>query len=218
MACVGVFDLGHQEVSYAGEVSEKHQICFVFEVLDVADSKGAPFLFAHKFTLSLASNGNLRPFLDGWTGKKMADGDEPAFLEPASKGGFAGRYAYARIDHVPKKSDPSKTFAQLNDIKQVPKPLQEHAKKLKPQTTPVIWEIETAEVPTLANSVFLFGKKLSEVIGLSRERRGRHPDSGGTRTPSGGTRTPATAEHQRHYAEAHAGKQDAVEDPFADVF
>lgn len=73
---VGLIDLGtHTEDSDKGP-RDVHKILFVWELSAEFDSKGNAFKVWRDFTLSLHNKSNLRPFVQGWLGRKLADNEE----------------------------------------------------------------------------------------------------------------------------------------------
>jgi hypothetical protein len=175
--CVGVIDLGTQEEEYGGEVKEKPKMALVFELLNLAQQNGEPFFFAEKFTVSLAANGNLRPFLKDWLGKTIQDGETMDFGNTSPKAGtvLVGKYALVKVEHLTTKS--GKDYAKMVTVAQVPTKLRDDCKTLKPTAPLTVWEVETPELPEFADKVFLFGKSLVDHIVMCKERRGRHPNS-----------------------------------------
>lgn len=81
-AClVALIDLGTHEATFGGKAVDRHKIAFVWELTGEFDSKGETFKVIKDFTWSLNSKGNLRPFLEGWLGRKFGDDEEIDILD-----------------------------------------------------------------------------------------------------------------------------------------
>ena len=73
---VGLIDLGTTENTYNGKTSDRHKILLVWELTAEADSKGVNFIVAQDYTWSLGKKAALRPLVEGFRGKAMADEEE----------------------------------------------------------------------------------------------------------------------------------------------
>lgn len=77
---IGLVDLGtHLHDNKKGKTWTARSIQFVWELTDEKDSKGENFIVGQGYTWSLHKNSDLRPMLEGWTGKKFSDGEEYDF-------------------------------------------------------------------------------------------------------------------------------------------
>lgn len=73
---VGLIDLGTTENTYQGKTSDRHKILLVWELTNESDSKGVNFLVAQDYTWSLGKKAALRPIVEGFRGKALADQEE----------------------------------------------------------------------------------------------------------------------------------------------
>jgi hypothetical protein len=73
---VGLIDLGTTENTYNGKTSDRHKILLVWELTAEADSKGQNFIVAQDYTWSLNKKAALRPIVEGFRGKALADDEE----------------------------------------------------------------------------------------------------------------------------------------------
>jgi hypothetical protein len=73
---VGLVDLGTTDSDYGGKVSERHKVLLAWELTAEADSKGRNFIVVRDFTFSLNVKAQLRSFVEGWSGRAMADDEE----------------------------------------------------------------------------------------------------------------------------------------------
>lgn len=74
--CIGVVDLGEQEVTYNGKTRYTNQLQIIFELpeeLIEIDGEQQPRWLSRKFTVSASAKGSLRPFIEAWQGKKFSD-------------------------------------------------------------------------------------------------------------------------------------------------
>lgn len=167
---VAIIDLGTQDTQYQGTWSTKHKVFFGWEILDQKQKDGSPFRIGIDYTMSGASNGNFRPMVEGWLGKTLPEGVDYAFHAPAKDGGLLGRYCLLNIAHA--KSGKGKDIAKIMGVSAVPQMMRAGAAALKPSRAPFVWEIESADVPSLAEEMYLFGQKLSAHISAAHERGG----------------------------------------------
>lgn len=119
--CFQVLDLGTQKRVWNGEEKARHELRLVFELLgkDKRDDE-KPFTIAKTFTLSLAENSALRPFLESWRGKPFTAEELDGF--DISK--LIGAYGSINVLHE-KKND--KTYANIAAIMPLPKAQQPDA-------------------------------------------------------------------------------------------
>lgn len=168
---VAVIDLGTQQINYQGQLSKKQKVYLGWELLEERRKDGTPFLLGNDYSLSFAANGNLRPLVEGWLGKTFKDGEDYDITPPASKGGLLGRYCLLTVVHETSKAN--REFAKIKSVTAVPEEMRAGAYKLRPVTTPFVWQIEERGVPTLVEQLYLFGSKLSDHIAAAEERRGK---------------------------------------------
>lgn len=87
-AClVGLIDLGTHDKAFGGKTTQQHSIYLVFELTGEFDSKGNTFKVAKDFTLSLNPKAKLRPFVEGWLGRKFAESEEIDLLSLINRNG-----------------------------------------------------------------------------------------------------------------------------------
>lgn len=73
---VGLIDLGTTENTYNGKTSDRHKILVIWELTAESDSKGQNFIIAQDYTWSLGKKATLRPLVEGFRGKALADGED----------------------------------------------------------------------------------------------------------------------------------------------
>jgi hypothetical protein len=72
---VALIDLGTRTQTFQGQSQDRHKILFAWELTAEADSKGQNFIVSGDFTLSLHKKSGYRPFIEGWIGRTLADGE-----------------------------------------------------------------------------------------------------------------------------------------------
>ena len=118
--CVDVVDLGMVKYEWKGETKEQHKIDIVFfggEWKRLDDGTSVPLTARERFTLTLSEMGKLRPFLEGWRGKRFT-GDE---LKGFDVEKLLHAPAYINIQHVEKNG---KTYANIITCIRLPKGLE----------------------------------------------------------------------------------------------
>lgn len=79
--CYQIVDLGTHETEFKGQKKQRREIQFAFELPNQMHQfkegeEEKPLAVFQNFTLSLASQSKLRPFLEKWRNKAINDGDE----------------------------------------------------------------------------------------------------------------------------------------------
>lgn len=82
--CISVIDLGTQTIAFNNETKQLRKIRLTFEFpteLSVFKEENGeqPFILSCEFTYSLHEKGRLRPFLEGWRGRKFTDEELKGF-------------------------------------------------------------------------------------------------------------------------------------------
>jgi hypothetical protein len=83
--CYRFIDLGTQQTTFAGEVSEKHQVQIAWELHDEecvmreGPKAGQPMMIQQTYTWSMNEKANLRKALESWRGKKFTDAEIESF-------------------------------------------------------------------------------------------------------------------------------------------
>lgn len=135
--CVCVIDLGTQLIRspmYGDKNQRKVRITFETSeiVPDEGDYKGKPYLAQSQFTLTSSEQGLLRPFIEGWRGRKYAnETDAVAGLAKMDK--MLGHPALLNIVH----SDDGK-YANIQSAS----PLMKGAEPLKPVMDTIIFSLD----------------------------------------------------------------------------
>jgi hypothetical protein len=143
--CVGVYDLGTQEVVFKGEAKMQHKIQLTWEVLgedengvpmttDGPDGKEHPLQISKRYTLSLNEKAGMRRDLAAWRGRDFNAEELAAF--DVSK--LLGAYCMLNVQHD--ESPNGKTYANVASITPLPSALA----KAKPasDTKPVQFDID----------------------------------------------------------------------------
>jgi len=118
--CFQVIDLGTHHGEYQGTpwTRRKVRIAFEFptELAIFSPEKGEqPFMLSRQFTYSLHENGQFRPFLESWRGKKFTDEELAGF--DISK--LLGATALIQVSHEVGKD--GKNRANIQSIMNLPK-------------------------------------------------------------------------------------------------
>lgn len=74
--CVGLIDLGTHENTFNGQTTKARKLFIVWELSGEHDSKGRPFVVSQSYTWSLNKKAKLRPLIEAWTGRTLADNEE----------------------------------------------------------------------------------------------------------------------------------------------
>lgn len=77
--CVDVVDLGMVEVTFAGETKRQHKINVAWQLDELREEDGKPFLVFKRYTLSLHEKANLRKDLESWRGRPFTRDEEMGF-------------------------------------------------------------------------------------------------------------------------------------------
>ena len=107
--CVDVVDQGLQETKYG----PKHRVQFIYatdETLTGGEYDGQPALMFATFTNTSSSQGNLRPFLEAWSGEDMSD-DE---IEQLERDDLIGQPATLSVKHG--EDGQGNTYANIDVI------------------------------------------------------------------------------------------------------
>lgn len=112
--CYQIVDLGTHETEFKGQKKKRREIQFSFELPNqthVFDEETGeqPLAIFQTFTMSLAPQSKLRPFLEKWRNKAINDGDEVDFSV------FLGQSATINIAIEEAKS--GKEYAKIVSIK-----------------------------------------------------------------------------------------------------
>ena len=116
-----IADLGTQKSEWKGKEKLLRKVYFCFELIGTKavfnPEKGEqPFVLSQNFTLSLGDSSNLKPFLESWSGKELADlpidknGDLDIFAS------FGGKSCSITAFHVKDKKDPNKVYCNIKSI------------------------------------------------------------------------------------------------------
>jgi len=86
--CIGIVDIGTQDIMYQGQAKSVRQVMLFFELIGTKavfdQNKGEqPFVMHQKFTLSFNEKANLRKFLKSWRNKDMTEqeAEDPLFMK-----------------------------------------------------------------------------------------------------------------------------------------
>lgn len=108
--CYSVIDQGTQQRQWQGEIKARHELRLGFELLgDDKRDDDKPYTINKVFTLSLAENSALRPFLENWRGKKFTAEELDGFDISKLIG------AYCQINIIHEERD-GKTYANIGAV------------------------------------------------------------------------------------------------------
>ena len=80
--CVGVVDLGEQEVEYKGKTRYSDKVKLIFELPTeriTIDGEALPRQLSRNFTFSVSKKGSLRQFISAWLSRSFTDGEFSEF-------------------------------------------------------------------------------------------------------------------------------------------
>ena len=80
--CVGVVDLGEQEVEYKGKTKYSDKVKLIFELPTeriTIDGENLPRQLSRNFTFSVSKKGSLRQFISAWLSRSFTDGEFSEF-------------------------------------------------------------------------------------------------------------------------------------------
>lgn len=80
--CVGVVDLGEQEVEYKGKTKYSDKVKLIFELPTeriTIDGENLPRQLSRNFTFSVSKRGSLRQFISAWLSRSFTDGEFSEF-------------------------------------------------------------------------------------------------------------------------------------------
>ena len=80
--CVGVVDLGEQEVEYKGKTRYSDKVKLIFELPTeriTIDGENLPRQLSRNFTFSVSKKGSLRQFISAWLSRSFTDGEFSEF-------------------------------------------------------------------------------------------------------------------------------------------
>lgn len=166
--CIGVIDLGTQEVTYQGDSKQQHKIQIKWELFGEdengapltvdMDGKETPMTISKRYTLSLSDKARLRADLAAWRGRDFTADELKAF--DVSK--LLGAYCMVNVTHNDKDG---KTYSNIASLTPLPGAL----KNAKPEGfhAPVIFNLDDPDMAVFS----CFHEKLQEVIKASVEWR-----------------------------------------------
>jgi hypothetical protein len=115
--CVDVHDLGFLKTTWQGQEKVQHKIDVYFfcgEYKDGTDGKRYPLLVRDRFTATLSDKGRLKPFLQGWRGKKFTEEE----LQKFDLDNMIGAPALLTVEHNIVGDD---TYANIVGCAKLPK-------------------------------------------------------------------------------------------------
>lgn len=80
--CIGVVDLGEQEVEYKGKTRYSDKVKLIFELPTeriTIDGEVLPRQLSRNFTFSVSKKGSLRQFISAWLSRSFTDGEFSEF-------------------------------------------------------------------------------------------------------------------------------------------
>ena len=122
--CIGLIDLGTQDVEYQGQHKLQHKIQITWEVLGEdelgapltveTDGKEMPITISKRYTLSLSNKARMRSDLEAWRGKAFTDEELKSF--DVSK--LLGAYCMLNVTETESNG---KTYANVSSITPLPR-------------------------------------------------------------------------------------------------
>jgi hypothetical protein len=165
-AClVAIVDLGTQKTrKFQSEGFEEiHKVFLCWELLtETVPGTKDNFLIGRDYRVSYAEKAALRLMMEGWRGRGYGDGDE------IDVGATLGFKCLLNVKHKPGKSDPKKSFPNIEGVSALPKGM----KAPDPQHKPVSFELgeqELHELPEWVANYFHYGQSIKEWVEDSKE-------------------------------------------------
>jgi len=118
--CYQVIDLGTHHGEYQGVAWTRRKVRIAFEfptelAVFTAENGEQPFILSRQFTFSMHENGQFRPFLESWRGKKFTE-EELAWFDISK---LLGATALIQVSHEVGKD--GKNRANIQSIMTLPK-------------------------------------------------------------------------------------------------
>lgn len=113
--CVGIYDLGEQQVEWQGKTKYSNRVRITFELVGETveiDGETKPRHVSREFSVAAGKNSNLRKFITAWRGKAFSDGE---FLE-FNMDTLLGRPAMVQIVH-----SEDGQYANVDGVMRLPK-------------------------------------------------------------------------------------------------
>jgi hypothetical protein len=112
--CYSVYDLGTHANEYNGQVKNQRKVLIQWEFpgIPVSEEDPRPKVKSRRFTLSLHEKATLRKILQSWRGKAFT----PEELEGFDIANLVGVAAQVQILHGKGKTDPSKTYDNVENV------------------------------------------------------------------------------------------------------
>lgn len=188
--CVAVIDLGTHVESYQGVSKEARKLYLAWELIGHQTKQGGPHIVCNQYTVSFNEKAKLRQLLETWRGKKFVEGEEFDISR------IVGMPCFLQVSHA--KSGSGNDIYKIDAVTTIPKGIQ----LPKPTVKPILWDIEGTEpVPAQDWLPFLYGKKVSEKIGDSIEKRGNTKPPQTTTTQQQRSTVPVSQQPEESTAE-----------------
>jgi hypothetical protein len=152
-----IVDQGTQAVEYKGEIKHQRKVTFTFEVLgDDRMSDGRPFIVSRRFTASLDQRGALRPWLEGWRGRKFSHDDLKNGLELRA---MLGQYGLLNL--IENEKD-GQVYTNIQNVMPLPK----GTPKPEPVNDDVLFLLDE---PDTWGAYYDLSDRMQEIIAASPE-------------------------------------------------
>lgn len=167
--CIGVIDLGTQDIVFGGESKLQHKVQIQWEVLGEdelgvpltteRDGIEVPLSISKRYTLSLHEKAGLRRDLEAWRGKPFSAEELKGFDVSKLLG------AFCMLNVVEQDGSNGKTYSNISSITPLPRGLPKPV-----STTPMVtFDVDKPDMGVFAG----FHEKLKETIQSSVEWRER---------------------------------------------
>jgi len=119
--CYEMIQIGTVTETINGDVKQLHKVRIGWEFPNdkkvFSEEKGEqPLVFSEEYTLSMGEKSNLRRMLESWRGQGFSPDEAKSF--DITK--LIGKSCMVNIIHVPKKNDPSKSYAKISSVSKIP--------------------------------------------------------------------------------------------------
>lgn len=164
---IAVIDLGTHTDEYQGKQMDSRQGVLVWELPGEIKPNGEPFVLAKQYNLYFSPTSKLRQMVEGWRGKKFADG-EPFDLEA-----LLSKPCLINVVHKAGKNN--KTYHEVGGVSNLPRGM------TAPRNSyPTFLYVVGGPLPVPADDwlPYIYGEPVADIIGRCHEVKAGAPAVG----------------------------------------
>lgn len=159
---IGLIDLGTHSFTYNNEQKESRKVFFVWELTNETDSKGQNFVVAQDYTWSLNKKAHLRPMIESWIKRGLADDEEFELIS------LLGKHCMLGIQEG--ETSKKKKFVEVSSVSALAKGFA----ATEPQYTPFAFHLSTLASSKADLNIpewvpRLYGRTIEDEIRSSKE-------------------------------------------------